>query len=179
MNEAMAVLLKLVVHENKNFADKKVVAIMDYLREIKKEFPKIKAHMENDFDWVNEASELVTKRKLKEAETIYKKLCLSQPEHHSGFEGLAEIYAMRNQKSKAVWFMKEAIERAKKFLEDDSIDQEVIDEMEEKCRKINSDERYAAYDSVTPDTVAKTGKIGRNDPCPCDSGKKYKKCCGK
>ncbi len=23
------------------------------------------------------------------------------------------------------------------------------------------------------------GKIGRNDPCPCGSGKKYKKCCGK
>lgn len=22
------------------------------------------------------------------------------------------------------------------------------------------------------------GKIGRNDPCPCGSGKKYKKCCG-
>jgi hypothetical protein len=21
-------------------------------------------------------------------------------------------------------------------------------------------------------------KVGRNDPCPCDSGKKYKKCCG-
>ncbi|HKL26889.1 MAG TPA: YchJ family protein [Desulfuromonadales bacterium] len=21
-------------------------------------------------------------------------------------------------------------------------------------------------------------KIGRNDPCPCDSGRKYKKCCG-
>jgi preprotein translocase subunit SecA len=20
-------------------------------------------------------------------------------------------------------------------------------------------------------------KVGRNDPCPCDSGKKYKKCC--
>ena len=23
-----------------------------------------------------------------------------------------------------------------------------------------------------------TGKVGRNDPCPCGSGKKYKKCCG-
>lgn len=23
-----------------------------------------------------------------------------------------------------------------------------------------------------------TGKTGRNDPCPCGSGKKYKKCCG-
>jgi preprotein translocase subunit SecA len=22
-------------------------------------------------------------------------------------------------------------------------------------------------------------KIGRNDPCPCGSGKKYKRCCGK
>ena len=22
------------------------------------------------------------------------------------------------------------------------------------------------------------GKVGRNDPCPCGSGKKYKKCCG-
>ncbi len=27
--------------------------------------------------------------------------------------------------------------------------------------------------------VAKAAKIGRNDPCPCGSGKKYKKCCGK
>ena len=27
-------------------------------------------------------------------------------------------------------------------------------------------------------TVKKTGKIGRNDLCPCGSGKKYKKCCG-
>jgi preprotein translocase subunit SecA len=23
-----------------------------------------------------------------------------------------------------------------------------------------------------------SGKIGRNDPCPCGSGRKYKKCCG-
>ena len=27
-------------------------------------------------------------------------------------------------------------------------------------------------------TVVKGEKIGRNDPCPCGSGKKYKKCCG-
>ncbi len=27
---------------------------------------------------------------------------------------------------------------------------------------------------------AKAGpRIGRNDPCPCGSGKKYKKCCGR
>jgi len=27
-------------------------------------------------------------------------------------------------------------------------------------------------------TVVNEEKIGRNDPCPCGSGKKYKKCCG-
>jgi preprotein translocase subunit SecA len=28
-------------------------------------------------------------------------------------------------------------------------------------------------------TIVKGPKIGRNDPCPCGSGKKYKKCCGR
>ena len=28
-------------------------------------------------------------------------------------------------------------------------------------------------------TLVKGAKIGPNDPCPCGSGKKYKKCCGK
>ena len=27
--------------------------------------------------------------------------------------------------------------------------------------------------------VRKEKKVGRNDPCPCGSGKKYKKCCGR
>jgi len=28
-------------------------------------------------------------------------------------------------------------------------------------------------------TIVKEHEVGRNDPCPCGSGKKYKKCCGK
>ena len=28
-------------------------------------------------------------------------------------------------------------------------------------------------------TIKKNKKVGRNDPCPCGSGKKYKNCCGK
>ena len=28
-------------------------------------------------------------------------------------------------------------------------------------------------------TVVKGKKIGRNEPCPCGSGKKYKHCCGR
>jgi SWIM/SEC-C metal-binding protein len=30
----------------------------------------------------------------------------------------------------------------------------------------------------TPQTVVSETKVGRNAPCPCGSGKKYKKCCG-
>lgn len=31
----------------------------------------------------------------------------------------------------------------------------------------------------TQDSNISSGKVGRNEPCPCGSGKKYKKCCGK
>jgi preprotein translocase subunit SecA len=27
--------------------------------------------------------------------------------------------------------------------------------------------------------IRSTPKVGRNSPCPCGSGKKYKQCCGK
>jgi hypothetical protein len=45
-------------------------------------------------------------------------------------------------------------------------------------------EREAAKERDLPDNVIsfpqkKATKIGRNDPCPCGSGKKYKHCCGK
>jgi preprotein translocase subunit SecA len=34
--------------------------------------------------------------------------------------------------------------------------------------------------TVTPATIKRQGKkVGRNDPCPCGSGKKYKNCCGR
>ncbi len=33
--------------------------------------------------------------------------------------------------------------------------------------------------SNPPKTVIAEKKVGRNEPCPCGSGKKYKKCCGK
>ena len=38
-------------------------------------------------------------------------------------------------------------------------------------------ELYRQQKSST--TVVKGKKIGRNEPCPCGSGKKYKHCCGK
>ena len=38
--------------------------------------------------------------------------------------------------------------------------------------------KKAVASRITPPMLI-SHKIGRNDPCPCGSGKKYKKCCGK
>lgn len=34
-------------------------------------------------------------------------------------------------------------------------------------------------EKIKPVLPARTVKVGRNEPCPCGSGKKFKKCCGK
>ena len=39
-------------------------------------------------------------------------------------------------------------------------------------------EGFAGGQPIVKKPVVKTVKVGRNDPCPCGSGKKYKKCCG-
>ncbi|MDO5732349.1 MAG: preprotein translocase subunit SecA [Eubacteriales bacterium] len=43
-------------------------------------------------------------------------------------------------------------------------------------RKTMPESRAAAQESIEPVKRDKT-KVGRNDPCPCGSGKKYKNCC--
>ncbi len=47
-------------------------------------------------------------------------------------------------------------------------------------RHDNNAPSTSSSDGYAPEikTVRNTEKIGRNDPCPCGSGKKYKKCCG-
>ena len=44
----------------------------------------------------------------------------------------------------------------------------------------DADKKKALYrEAKKANTVIKGKKVGRNDPCPCGSGKKYKFCCGK
>ena len=44
-------------------------------------------------------------------------------------------------------------------------------------RTHGTDVTHSAHPAALP-TVRDTPKVGRNDPCPCGSGKKFKKCCG-
>lgn len=72
---------------------------------------------------------------------------------------------------------------------DDEENSEVILHLNEKeLTQLESDLPHVLLDIYwywqaiinKPQTVRREGeKVGRNDPCPCGSGKKYKACCGK
>jgi len=68
-----------------------------------------------------------------------------------------------------------------KRMEKDGVDFKSIRQMK-KWMKQHEAELKAEQNGDIPkvETVVHEGpRIGRNDPCPCGSGKKYKKCCGR
>ncbi|NLX64061.1 MAG: SEC-C domain-containing protein [Clostridiaceae bacterium] len=50
--------------------------------------------------------------------------------------------------------------------------------LEEWNDLLTAEERASIRKQYNEDHRAVRTKVGRNDPCPCGSGKKYKKCCG-
>lgn len=61
-----------------------------------------------------------------------------------------------------------------------------VAEIEALIRGVRDNMRLAEYNgntynllSAASSVVRNQSKVGRNDPCPCGSGKKFKKCCGK
>jgi uncharacterized protein YecA (UPF0149 family) len=53
--------------------------------------------------------------------------------------------------------------------------------LDERLRLHNLEPVFSAGEEEAepePEPPAPAQKPGRNDPCPCGSGKKYKKCCG-
>ncbi|MEM9820894.1 MAG: SEC-C metal-binding domain-containing protein [Bacteroidota bacterium] len=55
------------------------------------------------------------------------------------------------------------------------IDPELMDFLADQD-DFTDQEDYTDYD-YAPEPIKRGPKIGRNDPCPCGTGKKYKKCC--
>jgi hypothetical protein len=43
---------------------------------------------------------------------------------------------------------------------------------------LTTERRHEIKKEYNRSKTAISNKVGRNDPCPCGSGKKYKKCCG-
>ncbi len=59
-----------------------------------------------------------------------------------------------------------------------SVDDMEADFQRRKRRELEQARMAGASDQGPVQQVVRGEKVGRNDPCPCGSGKKYKKCCG-
>jgi preprotein translocase subunit SecA len=64
----------------------------------------------------------------------------------------------------------------------DVMEEHYIDKLQDKkliCPTCGSKAiRFETY-AVNHKSIMPNRKVGRNEPCPCGSDKKYKKCCGK
>jgi preprotein translocase subunit SecA len=59
-----------------------------------------------------------------------------------------------------------------------SVDEIEIAFQRKKKKELEQARMAGAGDMQVQQVVRSGEKVGRNDPCPCGSGKKYKKCCG-
>ena len=121
------------------------------------------------------------------------KLCLSAPKKIAEIQKrqLADVERLRAIRDERIRELQAAKEQA--VLQGESseeIDREIAEEEKENVDEASvviKREQMAnptstsggSENSISSSTVRKSKKVGRNDPCPCGSGKKYKKCCGK
>ena len=84
--------------------------------------------------------------------------------HNTEWQGL-NILAKREGKEADEGF----VEFAARYADKDTPQRNVL--MRERSRFLRHHDRWYYVDGVHLST-------GRNEPCPCGSGKKYKKCCG-
>ena len=72
--------------------------------------------------------------------------------------------------------LKERFIKVAKQMEADGVDMSSPSAMRKWAKANQKKIREQEYGAVKP--IVKNKESGRNDPCPCGSGKKYKKCCG-
>jgi tetratricopeptide (TPR) repeat protein len=97
----------------------------------------------------------------------------------------ADVYAQLGDAARAEALLQSVVERSREAqVRDVAFDRllELLDSQgrHREVKAMLSAERARLDDLVkpTPRTVQNvTPKVGRNDPCPCGSGKKHKKCC--
>jgi preprotein translocase subunit SecA len=122
------------------------------------------------------------------------------PAHLDEMKHLRETVSLRSyaQKDPLLEFKQEGFIKFKELLK--NIDSQTVNALfkvkiniqmpvrEEAPKEVNTNQdEIGAQESFKPKkkvktitrTIKNTSETGRNDPCPCGSGQKYKKCCGK
>jgi len=109
----------------------------------------------------------------------------SYPEHRADFDH----DATRNWAANSEWYGLEILDTFQGGDKDETGEVEFIARFRDRQGRRNHHERarfsrvkqqwFFVSGDLIKDPPANTSKIGRNEPCPCGSGSKYKKCCGK
>lgn len=114
-------------------------------------------------------------------------LCRYVPEHPEEIKYIQENYPynyecsrqfLERVKQDAEQTEKEVLEELQKLSDHQTI-QEWKAFLENESSQMNAADRAEVLVDGWEPYRRKGVKVGRNDPCPCESGKKYKKCCGK
>ena len=107
-------------------------------------------------------------------------------EHLNAMEGLKEGIFLRQyaQTNPLQAYTMEGYEMFEQLLNkiDDTISQFLLKASIEQNSNRTQTIKGKSNDSKEAEKktpIKKEKKVGRNDPCPCGSGKKYKQCCGK
>jgi len=164
--------------------------------EVEKHFPSDESlyeHVEKlVFDKLEQKEAEYGKEMVEELEKYFLLTSLDSywKEHLLGIDHLKEGIGLRGyaQKDPLVEYKKEAhalfMEMLTNFRKDmvtklfnvRIVKNEEIPDLEEENKKVKG--LVFGGGEHTKEPVRKKSKVGRNDPCPCGSGKKYKKCCG-
>ena len=66
-----------------------------------------------------------------------------------------------------------------RLVQEDDVDRLAMEQREKKqAMRMNRSSEEGA-DAARQPVTREGAKVGRNQPCPCGSGKKYKRCCGR
>jgi hypothetical protein len=111
-----------------------VAQVEELIEQYKREFPDIDP-FEDDWDWRYQAKLSLQMGRLDAAEVLLKKLIISRPMHHDGFEGLAGIYLQQGNPD-AVPLIRRAYEIARGYVAKRALNQETLTEIEKKRAEI-------------------------------------------
>ena len=118
--------------------------------------------------------------RLGRARECYSRALLIEPDSLEAGLGLSQIMADTGEPHRAFDKLCELLDRKGRwrfFRTDELSPQRLFEDFVWLFNKLHS--RLGVHDRALlhPSAAQDTAKVGRNQPCPCGSGKKYKKCC--
>jgi len=118
--------------------------------------------------------------RLRRARECYSRALLIEPDSLEAGLGLAQIMADTGEPRRAFDMLRELLDRKGRwrfFRTDELSPQGLTANFARLFNKLHAQLSVRDRGLLHASVVQNTAKVGRNDPCPCGSGKKYKKCC--